>query len=679
MRSVLTCGLVGLFVTAGPATRAQPGDKAENRPGIIVERYREILLDGAPPRPDAARGLAATLTADGRWPDIDYADETLSTWSTGQHLMRLKTLALAVMHPASESGHDPAVQDAAERALDHWLDKRYEHPANWWHNRIGTPRLMRDVLIVLDSRLSPERRKSGWQVVAQSGRVDMTGANLIWVADLAIARAAATGNEALLAQAAARAAAEIKISPGDGIKADFSFHQHGARLQTFHYGGSYAHDLSRMAWVLRGTRWALPEEKVRILADYIGEGMDWMRRGSHTVPGTLDRAATRVNALGGIRLTPHLKLLREVLPAQAERMSAIIEREAGNGPPPLGFRHFPHSDFTAYHREQFSFFLKTSSTRTLPSERINNENLKGQRLYCSDALFMRDGREYFNMMPVWDWFWLPGITLAPRLPAFERRAFVGGAGDGQSGLVAIDYRFGSALTARKAWFCHGDRAVGLIGDLRAADHPHGVYTALDQCRLDGPVTIGAGGRQTVVATGGTFGDVTWLHHRGVAYVLLAPATVDLKMGEVGGAWHDINRGRSEEQVTDNVFRPLLYHGLKPDGIACGYLLAPMATAQAAASLAKQPGLSVLANEEALQAVRFDDGLIMAAFYQAGALQEGARSLLKVSHPCLVLLRGNEMWAANPEQRAITIAVERIGRPAVQLLLPDNGATVKFGG
>ena len=83
------------------------------------------------------------------------------------------------------------------------------------------------------------------------------------------------------------------------------------------------------------------------------------------------------------------------------RISPIIEREAGRGKPLVGFRHFPRSDFTVYHRESFSFFLKTMSTRTLPSERIDNENVKGRRLYRSDTHFMRDGQEYFNMMPVW--------------------------------------------------------------------------------------------------------------------------------------------------------------------------------------------------------------------------------------------------------------------------------------
>ena len=656
----------------GMSMMAEPPDNA--RPAIVLARYREILLDGDPPEPDRVREEAGALEKDGRWPDIDYADRTPSTWRPRQHLERTRRLALAVTHPQSVVRNDPAIRAALWRALDHWQEKQYKNP-NWWHNRIGTPMVMRDILVLLESELSPERRKTGWQVVAQSGGVNMTGANLIWLADLAIARAAATGNEKMLAHATARAAAEIKITTHEGIQPDFSFHQHGARLQAFHYGGSYAHDLSRLAWVLRGTPWAFSEDKVRILADYVIEGMDWMRRGAYTVPGTLDRAATRPNALGGRNLTRHLRLLRDVLPDQAPRMDAIIEREAGRGKPLVGFRHFPRSDFTAYHRERFSFFLKTMSTRTLPSESINNENLKGSRLYCSDTHFMRDGREYFNMMPVWDWWALPGITISAQLPEFERRSFVGGAGDGESGLAAIDYRFGDTLTARKAWFCHGDRVVCLIGDLRAEKHGHGVYTALDQCRLDGPVTVGAGGEQIKAEKSATLKDVAWLHHRGVAYVLLESGQVNLTMGEATGTWQEINRGHSGATVTDQIFRPLLYHGMKPAGAADGYLLAPAATAQAAAALAKKPGFTVLANGRDLQAVWFDDKVLMAAFYAAGSLAVGERTLVKADRPCLVMVKGGKLWVANPEHKAKTVAIEIGGRPPINVSVPGDGTAV----
>ncbi len=671
---IITLFMLPISVMAEESSKQDNDRKAAQH---ILDRYRELFLSRRPPAAENVRKTASSLTKDGRWPDINYADKTQSTWRPRTHLLRLRTMTMAFLHPDSKLRGDASLRDALLRALDHWLAKRY-HQGAWWHDRIGTPRLMRDVLVILGNDLTPERRKRGWQVVAQSKGVDMTGANLIWLADLSLSRAAASGNTKMLAHAAACAAAEIKVSTDEGIQPDYSFHQHNEHLQTFHYGNSYVHDLSAMAWILRGTPWAFSQEKIRILVDYVVEGMDWMRRGKYTVPATLDRASTRVNALGRKQLTTVLKRLRDILPDQAKRMNAIIEREKGQGNPLIGFRHFPRSDFTVYHQNDFSFFLKTMSTRTLPSEEINGENLKGDRMYCSDALIMRNGQEYFNMMPVWDWFWLPGITIAGRLPEFKRCPFVGGAGNGQSGLTAIDYRFGNKLTMRKAYFCHGDRVVCLIGGMCAPDHPHGSATALDQCRLDGPVTIGLESGHRTIEKSQTVSDVSWLHHRGVAYVLLSPGRVNIKMGKVTGSWHLINRALSRETLTDQVFLPILYHRAKPKDASSGYVLAPASTAQAAAAIARKPGFSILANSRDVQAVHFDNGPVMAAFYRAGSLAEKSQPLITVDHPCLLLTQKKDVWVSNPLHKACTISIEIKGRPRVRVSVPGNGQTVQVG-
>jgi chondroitin AC lyase len=652
---------------------------------VIIERYRQLLFEAAPPDAKVTRDLAATLAADGRWPDVDYRDTTGSNWRPSTHLSRTRTLALALVHPKSPLAGDAAVKAAALRAFDHWVAKRYQCP-NWWWNRIGVPMAMRDIVVLLEPELSAERLDKGWAVVAQSGGIDMTGANLVWVAGLAVLRAAREGDGKLLAQASARIAGEIKIGAGEGIQADFSFYQHGARLQAFHYGGSFAYDVCRLAWLLRGTPWAIPENKLAIMADYLIEGVDWMRRGEFTVPGTLDRAVSRPGALGGKRLAGNLRLLREAAPAEAKRIDAAIAREEGRGEALAGFRHFPRGDFTVCHRKGFSFFLKTVSSRTLPTESINGENPKGGLLHSGDGYFVRDGREYHNLMPVWDWDLLPGVTWsagAPR-PGRDRGGFVGGLGDGQSGLAAMACAFGEGgkyapvLMARKAWFCHGDLVVHLIGDIRAPGLKQPVRTALDQCRAEGDVTVAAGGRREAVrdAASRRFEVVSWLHHRGVAYVLLSPGSVTLKAGEVSGSWRSINAGQPAGEVKEKVFLAVLEHGAKPEGASAAYLLAPAAAADDAAALAARPGVEVLANDGARQAVRFADGTIMAAFFAAGALGDKARPLLAADAPCLVMVRGGKVRACNPAFKALNITVEAVGVGRVRLALPGDGTAAK---
>lgn len=667
---ILVVFLFCSFLSTG--LQAQTTGKSRTR--IVLDRYRKLLLDCKPPEPESIRKLASGLKDDGTWPDINYKDKTQSRWRTMGHLSRLRRLAIAVKHPHSKVKEDTAIMNAIWRGLDHWLEKEYEQ-GNWWYTRIGIPRQMRAILILLNDEITPERRNRGWKIVARSGLPDMTGANQIWIANLTIAQAAAENDKRLLARAAALASAEIKISNAEGIQPDFSFHQHKARLQTFHYGMSYVRDLSDLAWILRETPWAFPKEKGRILIDYMVKGMDWMRRGTCTVPGTLDRAATRPGCLGNKRLTPPLKRLREAFPELAEKINPVIEREAGRGKPLIGFRHFPRSDFTAYHRKEFSFFVKTLSNRTLPSEQISNENLKNKHLYCSDSHFMRDGLEYYNMMPVWEWFWLPGITATSRMPAFEQRSFVGGMGNGQSGQVAIDYRFGKALTARKAWFCHNNRVICLIGGLRCP-RPTAVHTALDQCRLDGAVTVGIENGQRNIDKKTTLKNVSWIHHRGVAYVLLNPSQISITMGKVTGSWKSISSGMPAKPVTDHVFLPLLFHGKNINNGSCAYMLAPADKPETAAALARNPGFKVLTNSRDIQAVLFDDGRLMAAFYTAGSLKEGERPVLKVNHQCLIMVQDNTLWMANPAHKACTVTVEISDQRPLQVSIPGDGTTVK---
>jgi|ADGO01.1.fsa_nt_gi Polysaccharide lyase family 8, super-sandwich domain. len=102
------------------------------------------------------------------------------------------------------------------------------------------------------------------------------------------------------------------------------------------------------------------------------------------------------------------------------------------------------------------FFLKTISSRTLPTESINNENLKGRLLHSGDAYLVRDGKEYYDLMPVWDWNLLPGVTVFPGAAAAARLPWVGGVSNGMSGAAVMDYQLtdekGGSLTAKKPGF-----------------------------------------------------------------------------------------------------------------------------------------------------------------------------------------------------------------------------------
>lgn len=630
---------------------AQLGARAQA--DTVLKRYRQYLL--SQPAPDVS-GYANSWNGR-QWEDIDYADKEPSNWKTSIHLRRTRDLALAWSHPQSPAYHRPAAWKQLNDALQHWLQKRYRS-GNWWHNKIGVPQHMRDVLVLLKDTLDAETFRQSLTILEQNDAPSWqksTGANLTWCADLALHYGALTANEKWMDTCAAYLWKEVRITTGDGIQPDFSFHQHSARLQMFQYGRAYLQDNVRLAWELRGTRWAYPPDKLPLLDSLVRMGWQWMARGIYTVPGTVDRSVSRPGALKGADLRAMVPNLTALFPAQAAAYRAMSERMDGKGAPLQGFRYWPRSDFAAYHRPGFTFFLKTLSDRTLPTESINHENLRGRLLHMGDGYIISNGKEYTDLMPVWDWDRIPGIVNLPSTAKAVRKPFAGSVGNGVSGATAMDYTLDS-LEAFRFWACHNDRVVCL----NAGKAPAGTYTVLDQSRLLGPVH--AGGQPSPI-TGNQTIRTTWLHHRGIAWIPVQTALVRLRIDTAAGAWKDINASTSADRIREKIFLPTI-------GRMASYVIAAAATPAAAAQLRRKPDWKIVKNDTACQAVKFSDGTLMAAFREAGNV-EG----MTVNGACLLMWKGNEGWMSAPTQKATEITLS-IGNAKQKVKLPADGTTVR---
>lgn len=649
----------------------------------IIERYRQVLQNTAAPAPATLQTWIANLDANGQWPDIDYTNVDKGVWRVASHLDRILGLSRALTDSKHALYNDPKASATVDRALDHWLAKKYKNP-NWWHNDIGVPQLVRDFLVLWGEHLTPERRTATLQLYKEQYKPTKAGdgQNTVWIAELGLVYGALTQDEALVKQNSQLISGEIHISKGEGIQSDFSFHQHTARLQQFHYGGAFTQDTARLAWELRGTPWAFPVEKTQILGNYLFNGSQWMVRGTYTVPGTMDRSVSRQNSLRGGDLRRAANYLREVLPERAAEADALIARQNGTGTPLTGFRAFPRSDFTTYHQPAFSFFVKTVSDRTLTTEiGLNSENLKGHWLGCGDHYLLRDGLEYYNLPAVWDWDLLPGITHSKDGGTIQRMPFVGAVGNENSGVTAMDYRTADkqnhGLSARKLWACSGDVVVCLIGGLKSTGTQEPVRTALDQCLLRGPVTIADTQNHTRTLSDGNYDSlpIRWIHHAGMLYQPLGNLPVTLRVGPVSGSWADFNKSQSSQTVTMPVFLPVLEQGTAPKDQASGFVLTSCATPQEASNLTARPTWEVLRNDTACQAVRFVDGSVMAAFYEAGQLEEKGKVLLKVDQPALLMVQKGKLLACDPTQKGGPLQMQSSDGKALSLTLPAGGLTV----
>ncbi|WP_207513667.1 polysaccharide lyase family 8 super-sandwich domain-containing protein [Longitalea luteola] len=635
----------------------------------ILDRYKAYLFRTSALQMTSGGSWSAPLNAHGQWADINYEDREPAGWKVSRHLQRIKEMAQVWVTPMTVQYHDKQLWEKINVALDHWLLKRYKSD-NWWHNEIGVPRYMRDILVLLRNDLSALRLKQSLEILAQHKvHDDFVAGNLIWCADLGLHYGALTKDTVLMDRCRKLLMREIQITRGEGVQPDHSFHQHGNRLQMYQYGKAYLWEGLRLAWQLRETSLAFPEEKVNILTNAVLNGWQWMARGIHTVPGTMDRSSSRKGELQAADLRPLIPFIRELDPAKANAFNTMEAIQNGKGSM-KGYRYYPYSDFAAYHRPGFSFFLKTISTRTLATESINRENLKGKLLNSGDAYLVKNGREYFDLMPVWDYTLLPGVTTFANAHQIDRQAFVGGVASETEGLFAMDYvlkdKSGTqTLTARKCWAAYQDVVICLLSGMKGTNVSGNIFTALDQCRWQSDITVNKPGN--VIKEGiHTVKDVHWIHHAGFAYMPLSPATIDLHAKEVTGTWTSINASETTEKVTEKMFMPVLVHDTSR---ATGYALALCTTPGEARKLFNRPNWNVLRNDDQCQAIRFNDGTKMAAFYAPGKLDE-----IQTDKPCLVLIKNGVLYASDPSHTGISVRFTFSGK-SFELSLPPGGITV----
>src|SRR5687767_7581607 len=101
--------------------QAPPGVLEERDVQIVKQRLRESVLPSDPKAIEKVHNDAATLraamSADGSWPNIDYADKTRGPWKVSAHLDRLLTLAKAYRTNANNAAQQAELKAPMMLAL----------------------------------------------------------------------------------------------------------------------------------------------------------------------------------------------------------------------------------------------------------------------------------------------------------------------------------------------------------------------------------------------------------------------------------------------------------------------------------------------------------------------------------------------------------------------------------
>lgn len=680
-----------VYITGSPlADGLQKGLEA-NPPGFgVSDRVVMELQQRVPFSKAFIEELLAKQNEEGGWTDINYADKTRSGWEPRLHPERILGLVKACQDENSEYYQSEKVIRAVHAALGFWFKEKLKCP-NWYYNQIGVPRTLGVAFILFEEHLTADERKQAVELMKDS-RFGMTGQNKVWLAGNVMMRALLENDQALVQQARDTIVSEIRTGQKEGIKDDWSFHQHGPQQQFGNYGLAYISSMSLFSGLFAGTSMAFSDEQLGIIGSLLDKGYQWVIwKGNMDVSALgrqLFRSAPEHKALGAAFAAVELgggknRFCNEV----AERMTRNCFSQKKNTL--VGHKHFWQSDYTLMRQPSWMASLKMASTRVLGTESMNGDNKKGYYL-ADGALFVYgSGREYLNIFPVWDWRKVPGVTTYASdaaVPALKQSYypgngsdFVGGISDGKQGLSVMELKR-DGLTVRK--YClFTPEALVVLGSGIQSDSLLPVTTSIEQCWAADEAEVWTDGAWKKLPTRQTFaGKGLRLLHSQKGYIIPEGQCV-AEVEERSGRWNDIMQIYREQTEEGKVFSLYMNHGTRPSGASYQYYILPQANRKAVERFSTDD-FKVMANTEKMQVVHVakEDAWWIAA-WEKGTFTLEASLRVDVLTPGLYCIKRQgdsyRILCGDPTQQRDSLVLEINGvKKTIQLPQgKDRGTTV----
>jgi chondroitin AC lyase len=681
---------------------------------LVKARLAESFTESADGASEVSvETLFSSLNREGHWPDLDikYPGESNLLASRYVHFLRVWKLA-AAWRLSKDEARRAELNEAIQRALNYWLYKPHPLGIPWFY-LIGAPQGLARAALIMDEQLSPAQRQAVVAILRTCVREDgvlmyaggpATGQNLQHEAELQIVAGALSGDAAMIAHHAALIEREIAIRDAEGLKADWSFHQHGPQLYSGGlYGNGFSRDATKLAWALNGTPFAFKPATVDAIIHYVADGQQWMMRGrsfDYLTAGRMVawpdyKGVEPEGELGVADAAKHLAAIAGLAPRRRDELLALSARKAGEAPAesaPPGNRLFWASDYMSHQRPGFFASARMSSRRTHGTESGNGQNVQGYHLGDGAMGLMVTGEEYRDIFPLWDWRRVPGVTAVynPTIP-FPRHTwgkgsrgwsdFAGGVSDQVAGVAAMEVGR-AGLHAYKAWFFLDDMVVCLGAGILPDDPALPVVTSIEQRWGNGAVR--ASSVATTVTPETTFAQNQpgWIHHAGVTFLFPSGGEVRVRYEHKTAPWSVINTAThgsmfrtsplSEVIADGNVFSLWIEHGA---GLYAptqySYIVAPGLAPEKANTFLKNTAPKILANTEELQAITRDD-ITQVVFWKAGQVSLPDGRTLSADRPSIVQLRrgADGKWllaAGNPTHQ-----------PGVlQVGLRGSGASAKW--
>ncbi len=236
----------------------------------IVELYQRFSVTT-----EEIELLVSTLGPNGAWPDIDYQYKKRSGWEPKKHTERI--LKLARYYYESRVFYPERLTDSLLRtihcSLAFWFHRDFSC-LNWWYNQIGVPKTLGTAFLLLEDELSADEKMYAIREMKYS-RFGMTGQNKVWLAGNVLIRGLLEEDYALVEAARDTIVSEIVLGKPEGIKSDWSFHQHGPQQQMGNYGLSFLSNMCMYVELFAKTPLAFSSGQQNDLFSFFKEGYQW--------------------------------------------------------------------------------------------------------------------------------------------------------------------------------------------------------------------------------------------------------------------------------------------------------------------------------------------------------------------------------------------------------------------
>lgn len=707
----LWLAVLGMVIGLGIPAQAQNGLQSGDEFETLMQKIRQDFV--ANPAIDEA--LAKYNEQDGSFTDVDYASIQRTNWPPLVHVERISDFVFAYTNPKNKHFGEEALYDKIVKGLEFWHERNpWCH--NWWYNQISEPQKLGVLLIQMRTgkkQLPADLEKKILDRVREDGGdpAKWTGANRTDIALHWIYRSCLQRNAEDLAYALENVYNPVVYTTKEGFQHDNSNFQHGQQLYIGGYGDEILKGVTQVSMYTRGTRFAMPQDKLELISKFMRETYYAVMRGKYMSYDVLGRSISRPDILDKSRTILFAKRMVELDKEHADEFRDIVARMEGTKAPGDGLQpkhtHYFRGDYTLHVRPQYAFDVRLVSARTARCEYGNGENLKTYFLSDGCTNITTRGGEYFNIFPAWNWTRIPGVT-APQLKEIPLAAsdwqcmgtstFAGGVSDSLYGVTTYAYMdtYKDINTgAHKAWFFFDDEVVCLGSDIHSTSS-EAVYTSVNQClAASDEAVVSVDGKQEVLPAQETvYENADWVLHDGIGYLFPQGGRVVAGAQQQSGTWYDINNSvNRKEPVEEKVFTVSLDHGRQPENATYAYVVVPgKRTASEMEKYCKNNAIEILSNTADIQVVRHKKlDVWQMVFYRPGEFKYGKLSV-RVDKPCVLMVKkidsrrpvvhvADPGQTGQPIQVKVRISGSKGGEQTIDFRPSDNpifaGATQSF--